>query len=206
MTAETVTRVAPFGDRALLADCLDPAGIADAVRAADLPGVLEAVPGAATVLVRHGAGVDQAGLAREIAGLEPLPRSFDVGAVVEVEVRYDGADLDDVADVVGFSREEVAARHQASAFEVAFCGFSPGFAYLTGLDPRLVVPRLATPRTSVPAGSVAVADVWSAVYPRESPGGWRLLGTTRAPLWDEARTPPALLAPGTRVRFREVRS
>ena len=121
-----------------------------------------------------------------------------------LDVRYDGADLDDVADLVGLSREEVVARHQGSAFEVAFCGFSPGFAYLTGLDPRLVVPRLATPRTSVPAGAVAVADTWSAVYPRESPGGWRLLGTTDAPLWDVSRVPPALLAPGTRVRFREI--
>lgn len=202
MTA--VTRVAPCGDLALLADCRDPAGFAAAVRAADLPEVVEAVPGAATVLVRHTATADRPALVRRIAALEPSPRSDAASPVVVVHVRYDGADLDDVADLVGLSREEVVARHQASEFEVAFCGFSPGFAYLSGLDPRLVVPRLATPRTSVPAGSVAVADVWSAVYPRESPGGWRLLGTTDAPLWDEARTPPALLAPGTRVRFREA--
>jgi len=87
---------------------------------------------------------------------------------------------------------------------VAFCGFFFGFAYLMGLDSQFVVFCLATPRTSVPAGAVAVADTWSAVYPRESPGGWRLLGTTDAPLWDVSRVPPALLAPGTRVRFREV--
>lgn len=202
MTA--VTRVAPCGDLALLADCQDPAGVAAAVRAAELPGVVEAVPGAATVLVRHTAAADRPALARRIAALEPAPRSDGASAVVVVLVRYDGADLDDMADLVGLSREEVVARHQASEFEVAFCGFSPGFAYLSGLDPRLVVPRLATPRTSVPAGAVAVADVWSAIYPRESPGGWRLLGTTDAPLWDETRTPPALLAPGTPVRFREA--
>lgn len=202
MTA--VTRVLPCGDRALLADCLDPAGVAAAVRAADLPGVVEAVPGAATVLVHHSAAADRAALARRLAELEPVLRTDDASALVVLDVRYDGADLDDVADLVGLSREEVVARHQGSAFEVAFCGFSPGFAYLTGLDPRLVVPRLATPRTSVPAGAVAVADTWSAVYPRESPGGWRLLGTTAAPLWDVSRVPPALLAPGTRVRFREV--
>lgn len=204
MTA--VTRVAPCGDLALLADCHDPAGIADAVRAADLPGVVEAVPGAATVLVRHTAAADRPALARRIAELEPSPRSDRRSAVVVLHVRYDGADLDAVADLVGLSREEVVARHQASEFEVAFCGFSPGFAYLSGLDPRLVVPRLATPRTSVPSGAVAIADTWSAVYPRESPGGWRLLGTTDAPLWDEASTPPALLAPGTRVQFRELAS
>ncbi len=202
MTA--VTRVAPCGDRALLADCADPAGVAAAVRAADLPGVLEAVPGATTVLVHHTAAADRPALARRIAELEPAARTDDASTLLVIDVRYDGADLDDVADLAGLSREEVVARHQGSTFEVAFCGFSPGFAYLAGLDPRLVVPRLATPRTSVPAGAVAVADTWSAVYPRKSPGGWRLLGTTDALLWDESRTPPALLATGTRVRFREV--
>ena len=201
-----VARVMRCGDRALLADCDDPAGMADAVRAAGLPGVLEAVPGAASVLVRHTADADHSALARTIRALAPIPRPVDDSAVVVIDVRYDGVDLDDVAELAGLRRDEVVSRHQASTFEVAFCGFSPGFAYLRGLDPRLAVPRLATPRTSVPAGAVAVADVWSAVYPRESPGGWRLLGTTALPLWDESRTPPALLAPGTRVRFREVLS
>ena len=141
---------------------------------------------------------------RALEAVEPEPRSQDPAAVVVVDVVYDGPDLDDVAAACGLTRAEVVARHQASAYEVAFCGFSPGFAYLRGLDPALHVPRLATPRTVVPVGSVAIADVWSAVYPRESPGGWRLLGRTGAPLWDVDRTPPALLAPGTRVRFREV--
>ena len=89
---------------------------------------------------------------------------------------------------------------------MAFCGFTPGFAYLRGLDPVLVVPRLATPRVRVPTGSVAIADTWSAVYPRESPGGWRLIGRTDAVLWDLGRPSPALLAPGTRVRFAEAAS
>lgn len=199
-----VLRVAPCGDRALLADCADPAGIADAVRRLDLPGVVEVVPGAATVLVRHDATADRSALVAALSGAEPVARSAEGVAEVEIAVVYDGPDLDDVADLAGLSREEVVARHQASPFEVAFCGFSPGFAYLRGLDPVLQVARLATPRTAVPAGSVAIADTWSAVYPRESPGGWRLLGTTTAPLWDVDRQPPALLAPGTRVRFREV--
>lgn len=199
-----VTRVAPCGDRALLADCDDAAGVAAAVRRAALPGVVEVVPGAATVLVRHAAGADRAALVRALEAVEPEPRWQDPAAVVVVDVVYDGPDLDDVAAACGMARAEVVARHQAATYEVAFCGFSPGFAYLRGLDPALHVPRLATPRTVVPAGSVAIADVWSAVYPRESPGGWRLLGRTGAPLWDVDRTPPALLAPGTRVRFREV--
>ncbi|MGD9956921.1 MAG: allophanate hydrolase subunit 1 [Candidatus Nanopelagicales bacterium] len=199
-----VTRVAPCGDRALLADCADPAGVAAAVRGAALPGVVEVVPGAATVLVRHDASADRAALTRAVADLEPAPRSEDASPVVELDVVYDGPDLDEVAALTGLSRAEVVARHQASDFEVAFCGFSPGFAYLRGLDRALHVPRLATPRTAVPAGAVAIADVWSAVYPRESPGGWRLLGTTDATLWDVDRSPPALLAPGTRVRFRQA--
>jgi KipI family sensor histidine kinase inhibitor len=85
---------------------------------------------------------------------------------------------------------------------VGFCGFAPGFAYLTGLDPALHLPRLATPRTAVPAGAVGIAGEFSGVYPRSSPGGWRLLGTTSAVVWDPQREPPALLVPGTRVRFR----
>jgi KipI family sensor histidine kinase inhibitor len=205
MTASSaVSRVARCGDRALLLDCADPPAVAEAVRAQALDGVLEAVPGAVTVLVRHTADADADALGRALYAVVPAVRTPDAAAVVTIPVRYDGPDLDDVAEIAGISREAVAALHQASELEVAFCGFSPGFSYLRGLDPRLHVPRLATPRTRVPAGSVAVADVWSAVYPRESPGGWRILGTTDAVLWDERRDPPALLAPGTRVRFAAV--
>jgi allophanate hydrolase subunit 1 len=89
-------------------------------------------------------------------------------------------------------------------YRVAFCGFAPGFAYLTGLDPRLQVPRLESPRTSVAAGSVAIAGPYTAAYPRPSPGGWRLLGHTDAALWDVTRAEPALLIPGTRVRFEAL--
>lgn len=199
-----VTRVARCGDRALLLDCDDPLGVADALRLQALDGVAEVVPGATTVLVRHTAAADAVGLARQLADVVPAQRTPDAAAVVTLAVRYDGPDLDDVADLTGLSRESVVAIHQERELEVAFCGFSPGFAYLGGLDPRLRLPRLASPRTRVPAGSVAVADVWSAVYPRESPGGWRLLGTTDAVLWDERRDPPALLVPGTRVRFVAV--
>ncbi len=114
---------------------------------------------------------------------------------------YDGEDLDDVARATGLDRDEVIARHTGSSFRVDFCGFAPGFAYLRGLDEALWLPRRSTPRTRVPAGSVAIADVYSAVYPGVSPGGWHLLGTTSTRVWDVDRDPPALLEPGTEVRF-----
>jgi KipI family sensor histidine kinase inhibitor len=91
--------------------------------------------------------------------------------------------------------------HTGAEYTVRFCGFSPGFAYLDGLDPRLHVGRRASPRTAVPAGSVAIAGEFTGVYPRSSPGGWQLLGRTDAQLWEVTRDPPALLTPGTRVRF-----
>jgi 5-oxoprolinase (ATP-hydrolysing) subunit B len=95
---------------------------------------------------------------------------------VEVPVPYDGEDLDDVAQLTGMSPREVVARHCAGEHIVAFCGFSPGFAYITGLDPALRVPRRPSPRTKVPAGAIALADQFTGVYPRTSPGGWRIIG------------------------------
>jgi biotin-dependent carboxylase-like uncharacterized protein len=124
--------------------------------------------------------------------------------VAEIPVVYDGPDLAEVAAETGLSPEEVIERHAAGEYLVGWLGFSPGFGYLTGLDPALHVPRRSTPRTSVPAGSVAIAGPLAAVYPAASPGGWRLLGRTTARLWDEHRDPPAALAPGQRVRFRPV--
>jgi KipI family sensor histidine kinase inhibitor len=121
--------------------------------------------------------------------------------VVEIEVDYDGADLDEVAAATGLSADEVVVAHAGTVFTVAFCGFAPGFAYLTGLPPELHLPRRSSPRTRVPEGSVAIADAFSAVYPRSSPGGWHLLGRTEARLWDLTRDVPGLLQPGDRVRF-----
>ena len=117
---------------------------------------------------------------------------------------YDGADLDDVAHLWGMTRAEAVATHTGTAFVVAFCGFAPGFAYCTGLPDDLAVPRLDRPRARVPAGSVGLAGEFTGVYPGESPGGWRLIGRTDLRLWDAARDEPALLAPGTRLRFTEV--
>ncbi|MEV5548758.1 allophanate hydrolase subunit 1 [Streptomyces sp. NPDC052309] len=166
-----------------------------------LPPVREIVPGARTVLLD---GVrDPEALARRLADWEIAPRMADDGDVVEISVRYDGPDLADVAALWGVGREDVAGLHSSRTYRVAFCGFAPGFGYLTGLPAELHVPRRATPRTRVPAGAVALAGPYSAVYPRSTPGGWQLIGTMPDPgrLWDPMREAAALLTPGTRVRF-----
>ena len=159
----------------------------------------EIVPAARTVLLD---GLDTpARLAAELTAADLPPAPPRARDVVEIPVRYDGPDLADVAAHWGVPEREVARLHAGTEFRVAFCGFAPGFGYLTGLPPRYDVPRRATPRTAVPAGSVALAGPYTGVYPRSSPGGWQLIGTTDAVLWDHARVPAALLAPGTRVRF-----
>jgi KipI family sensor histidine kinase inhibitor len=159
----------------------------------------EIVPAARTVLLD---GLDApARLAAELTAAELPSAPPRASAVVEIPVRYDGPDLGDVAAHWGVPESEVARIHAETEFRVAFCGFAPGFGYLTGLPPRYGVPRRATPRTAVPAGSVALAGPYTGVYPRSSPGGWQLIGTTDIVLWDHARVPAALLSPGTRVRF-----
>src|SRR4029079_13225579 len=127
------------------------------------------------------------------------PTAVATGPEVEGPVVYDGPDLEDVAAQWGCDVDQVPARHQATAFVASFCGFAPGFAYLTGLD--VAVRRLTSPRARVPGGSVALADRWCGVYPTASPGGWRIIGRTDARLWCVHEHPRALLAPGTRVRF-----
>ena len=159
----------------------------------------EVVPAATTVLFDDVG--DRADLERRLGAWRPggeTPR----GPLVEVPVVYDGADLADVAERWGTDVDGVVARHTSIEFTAAFCGFAPGFSYLTGLPDELAVPRLDTPRSRVPAGAVALAGPWCAAYPAGSPGGWRLIGRTDAPLWDARREQPALLPPGTRVRFR----
>lgn len=161
--------------------------------------VREIVPAARTVLLD---GLDDpVRLASRIPAWDIPPLPARAGGAIEIPVRYDGPDLADVAARWGVPEHEVATIHTAAEFRVAFCGFAPGFGYLTGLPSRYDVPRRATPRTSVPAGSVALAGPYTGVYPRSSPGGWQLIGTTDAVLWDHTRVPAALLAPGTRVRF-----
>jgi KipI family sensor histidine kinase inhibitor len=169
------------------------------------------VPAAHTLLVVARPTTDLAALRRAVvdtiaspASEASHPATSGSREVLEVPVRYDGPDLDEVARQTGLSAREVVAAHTKSTWRVAFGGFSPGFAYLVGGDPRLEVARRAEPRTRVPAGSVALAGRFSGVYPRESPGGWQVIGRTDAVLWDVTRTPPALLVPGLTVRFTEA--
>lgn len=201
-------RVLPYGDRAALVDLDRPEQVLGLHAALDDEppcGTVEMVPAARTLLVRFDPGrTSFERISAEIARHSVADGAHRSGPEVEVPVRYDGADLAEVATETGLSEAEVVRRHQASTYTVAFCGFAPGFGYLTGLDPRLHVPRKTTPRTRVPAGSVAIAGEYAAVYPRESPGGWRLLGRTDLPVWDVDRDPPNLLVPGTRVRFVET--
>lgn len=164
----------------------------------------EIVPAARTVLLDG--LTDPARVTAELATSEVPPAPPRARAVVELPVRYDGPDLADVAAHWGVCAQEVARIHADTEFSVAFCGFAPGFGYLTGLPPRYDVPRRATPRTAVPAGAVALAGPYTGVYPRSSPGGWQLIGTTDTVLWDHTRVPAALLSPGTRVRFVPVGS
>lgn len=166
------------------------------------------VPGARTLLVLARPTTDLPALGRAVLAAADRAthgeRATGPTQTVEVAVTYDGPDLDEVARLTGLTPAEVVAAHTGTPWRVGFGGFAPGFAYLVGGDPRLRVPRRAEPRTRVPAGSVALAGEYSGVYPRESPGGWQIVGTTDLPLWDDGRTPPALLRPGVAVRFTEV--
>jgi KipI family sensor histidine kinase inhibitor len=161
--------------------------------------VREIVPGERTVLLSGVA--DAAAFSAELRGWSVTARAAGSGPLVEIPVRYDGPDLAVVAERWGVPEQDVAVVHSGTEHRVAFCGFAPGFAYMTGLGERYGMPRRAEPRTSVPAGSVAVAGRYTGIYPRSSPGGWQLIGTTSVRLWDLDREPAALLAPGTRVRF-----
>nr|WP_256328779.1 urea amidolyase family protein [Nocardioides sp. YR527] len=195
-------------DRALLVEEDDLEGamrLHAALVAAPPTGVVELVPAARTVLVRFDPTlVDEATLAKELARVEPVHGGLPTAGSVTIGVRYDGQDLDEVADLLGVSAEEVVARHTAATWRVAFTGYAPGFGYLVGDEPLFDVPRRSSPRTRIPAGSVGLAGTFSGVYPRESPGGWQLIGRTDAPMWDLHRDPPALLAPGMTVRFERL--
>lgn len=196
-----------MGDAALLVETADAEHVLAwhaALRRSPAPGQLDAVPGARTVLVRVHPGTDLAAVARHLRGLRPEPVGENTGRHVIIDVVYDGVDLVEVGALTGLGASGVIAAHTSSHWRVAFTGFAPGFGYLIGGDPRLQVPRRATSRTEVPTGSVGLAGEFSGVYPRTSPGGWQLIGRTGAALWDTNREPPALLTPGTLVRFRDT--
>jgi KipI family sensor histidine kinase inhibitor len=182
-----------------------PDRLAGSHRDAPPEGVVDVVPAARTVLlVTDPARTTLTAVADAVRRTPPRPGGQVAGDTVDLPVHYDGADLDDLAGLLELTTEELVARHTGAEWTVAFCGFSPGFGYLTQPGAAWDVPRRATPRTKVPPGSVALAGEFSGVYPRESPGGWQLIGRTDVDVFDLARDPAALLRPGARVRFVAV--
>lgn len=204
-------RILPCGETALLLEYVDlPAALAhyEALAAAQLPGVLELVPAARTVLVLFDPGSTtlQALLAAIRGTAAAAGGTQREGSEVVLDVVYDGADLREAAVAAGCSVAELVRWHEQSEWRAAFAGFAPGFVYCINTTQPWQFPRRDTPRPRIPAGAVAVAGEFGAVYPRQSPGGWQLLGTTTAELWDTGREQPALLQPGDRVRYRAVRA
>ena len=201
-------RLLPCGDVGVLVEL---AGLDEvlalhaALEAAPPRGTVDLVPAARTLLVRlDPAQTSVAAVAQAVRAVRPGAARPCSAEEVRIPVRYDGPDLGEVARVTGLGERGVVTAHTGRPWTVAFAGFAPGFCYLVGGDPRLRVPRRDSPRTRVPAGAVALAGEFSGVYPRSSPGGWQLLGTTPLAMWDLDRDPPALLRPGARVRFAEL--
>ena len=213
--------LAPLGDRAVLVDFgqrIDPGlnarvhALAARIRRAELPGITDLVPAYASLAIHYrpeawdAAGPPFSALAEALdgfieaddqEGLEPI-------RTIEIPTHYGGdhgPDLEAVAQLAGLSPADYADRHAAGVYRVFMLGFTPGFAYLGGLDPALAAPRRANPRTRVPAGSVGIAGAQTGIYPCDSPGGWRLIGRTDLALFDPQRPEPCLLRPGDTVRF-----
>nr|WP_254367657.1 5-oxoprolinase subunit PxpB [Microbacterium sp. NC79] len=198
----------PVGRRAVLAEY---SSLSEAMAAfVGLPtprpeGIIDVVPAARTILVSFAPHAAAADIIQWLHSAGTHAASEIQLRPIDIDVVYDGDDLDEVAMTLGLSPEEVVGIHTSLDYRVAFTGFAPGFAYLVAPDKRLHVPRRATPRPRVPAGAVGLAGEFSGVYPRATPGGWQLLGHTNAALWDSQREQPALLHPGDAVRFRAVR-
>lgn len=205
-----------FGDRIDLAVNAQVHAAAATLRAAALPGVDELIPAYATLGLRYR---PEAWLEAERAPWRALadrvrmrladlaPPDAAAARLIEIPVCYDAPyapDLAHVAAHAGLDADAVIARHSGAAYRVAMLGFAPGFPYLLGLDAALHTPRRAAPRLRVPAGAVAIGGAQTGIYPRELPGGWQIIGRTPRVLFDPARSPPALLAPGDQVRFRSI--
>lgn len=201
-------RLLPCGDSGLLVELadLDEVLALYAELVDDPPeGVLDLVPAARTLMLRIDPTLtDPTRVSRAVSSVEPRPGHRPDAGRLEVPVTYDGEDLAEVGRLTGLGERGVVEAHTAQEWTVAFCGFAPGFGYLVGADDRLTVPRRSVPRTRVPARAVALAGEFTGVYPRESPGGWQLIGNTTLQPWDLDRDPPALLLPGLRVRFVEA--
>ncbi|MBW4094891.1 MAG: 5-oxoprolinase/urea amidolyase family protein [Acidobacteria bacterium] len=204
-----VRGIRPAGDRALLVELRDVSAVLNLhalLTKTPLPRQLDVIAAAETVLVSFSAGGNVAAAAAHIRTLPLDTVATHHGTHVEIDVVYDGADLPEVARLTGMSVEAVVAAHTSQVWTAAFIGFAPGFAYLSGETDALSVPRRSSPRTAVPAGSVALGGSYSAVYPQDSPGGWQLIGSTEARMWDLGRDQPPLARAGDTVQFRAVRA
>jgi KipI family sensor histidine kinase inhibitor len=195
-----------LGEAASVPNAERAAALADFIRRRQFDGVTEVVPAVASVTVFYDpdapAVVDaRAALETFVTELGDFPATGAPFATHEIPTRYDGADLDEVAERTGIARDEIIRRHVEREYRVLALGFLPGWAYLGPLDPALSLPRRATPRTRVPAGSVAIMGAQTGVYPRVSPGGWHLIGATSVVLFDADRDAPSLFRAGDRVRF-----
>ena len=174
-------------------------------------GAIEVVPAYASLLIHYDPRLTDFERLRDavlsLAPDEGAGRAKSVGRLVELPTAYggeNGPDLPYVAENAGMSEADAVKIHSSTDYLVYAMGFSPGFPYLGGLDPRLSAPRLTSPRTLIPAGSVGIAETQTGVYPTATPGGWRLIGRTETPLFDPAANPPAAISPGDRVRFVPV--
>ena len=200
--------IRPAGTRALLVELgslADVVALHSQLQASPLPGQVDALAAAGTVLVRFAGRRETVAAVALLDNLDFSHAELPDARTVTIDTVYDGEDLAEVARLTGLSEEAVVRAHTGTPWTAGFGGFAPGFAYLVGGDPALNVPRRSTPRKAVPAGSVALAGDYSAIYPRTSPGGWQLIGRTNAPLWDLSRDSPALIRPGDQVIFRAVR-
>jgi len=202
---------AEFGDKLDLETNQSLQALAAALRARSLPWVRDVVPALCGIAVHF----DPYHPALPASVLEYFKQLLEEafksaskfensGRIVEVPVCYDpvfGLDLKEISEQTSVPSEEIEKRHTKSQHQVLMVGFSPGQPYIGGLDPRLSVPRRATPRTRIPAGAVAIANAQTCVYPFETPGGWNIIGRTPLRVFDPARDPASLFAPGDRVRF-----
>ena len=207
-TASRVLAVRPVGTTAVLAELSglhDVLALQSLLLEAPLPGQVDVLAAAETVMVKADSPAAARRMAARLLAMDLTVQSHTEGALVTIDTVYDGEDLAEVGRLTGLGADGVVAAHTGQVWTVAFGGFAPGFGYMVGENQSLEVPRRSSPRTAVPAGSVALAGNYSAVYPRQSPGGWQLIGRTAAPMWDLSREQPALAAPGDRVQFRAVR-
>ena len=177
-----------------------------AVARATISGVLETVPTYRSLLVHYdpvAVGFDA--ISEKLLALARLPveaASATRRWRIPVVYRGDfGIDLDDVARAHQITTDEVIARHTKNDYLVAMIGFTPGFAYLSGLDPSIATPRRENPRTETPAGTISIGGAQACVQCLAAPSGWHLLGRTPVRTFHPKREPVFLLEPGDQINF-----